>query len=447
MRFLSPATMAAFLVGLSALACADVSNLSTPDAGGYRYDDLPDAEHQDAALAEFRVISRWEKFELTYFFENGTQRLEGDTERRLVRDAFALWSAQTPLTFTETSNPAQADISVLFAPGEHGDGDPFDGPGNVLAHASAPNPYDDRQVILHFDDDERWVDSQTRNVDLLTVAAHEIGHTLGLEHSRDPEALMYAAYTGPHRALGEDDIAGIKSLYGISRQPAPAPEAPAGGEEAPSSANEDTDRDGVADADETLRTGTDPTRADTDGDGIGDGVEIVNRMNPLDADMDRDGMSDGDEVRAGTDPFFPDQQAGISSELENEISEFLTIAIERQIEAYEQGDASLASDVLAGGMYSQLEADILALNQNGLVQFSSIDYYESFIADIRVLNEQHVEVDTCEVWSSATYEISSGAFIGSDGPNLLPQTVTIQELDSGWYITQVEFFDPPAFCR
>jgi hypothetical protein len=351
------------------------------------------------------------------------------------------------LTFTEVGSPAQADIEVLFAAGEHGDGDPFDGPGNVLAHASAPNPYDDRQVILHFDDDERWVNSQTQNVDLLTVAAHEIGHTLGLDHSRDPRALMYAAYTGPNRNLGDDDIAGIQSLYGIAREAAPAPEAPAGGETVPPSNSQDRDGDGISDADETLRTGTDPSQADSDGDGLGDGVEIANSMNPLDADMDRDGVSDGSEVAAGTDPLFPDQGTEASSQLEDEISQFIGIAIDRQIRAYEQGDASIAADVLAGDMYTQLEADIAALNRNGLVQFSSIDYYESFIAAIRVLSEQQVEVDTCEVWSSATYEVSGGAFIGSDGPNLLPQTITIQQLGSGWFITHVQFFDAPAFCQ
>jgi hypothetical protein len=77
----------------------------------------------------------------------------------VIRQAFELWATQTPLKFTEVSSDSSADIVIGWASGDHGDGDPFDGPGDVLAHASFPNPYDDSQVSA-FDDDERWVDSE-----------------------------------------------------------------------------------------------------------------------------------------------------------------------------------------------------------------------------------------------------------------------------------------------
>jgi hypothetical protein len=47
----------------------------------------------------------------------------------------------------------------------------------------------------------------------------------------------------------------------------------------------DTDGDGLADARETLVTGTNPTLADTDGDGYTDGWEVENGMNPLIKDV------------------------------------------------------------------------------------------------------------------------------------------------------------------
>jgi hypothetical protein len=49
--------------------------------------------------------------------------------------------------------------------------------------------------------------------DLFTVAAHEVGHALGLNHSSDPNAIMYSAYPGTKTDLLLDDIAGIRTIY------------------------------------------------------------------------------------------------------------------------------------------------------------------------------------------------------------------------------------------
>ena len=51
---------------------------------------------------------------------------------------------------------------------------------------------------------------------LLSIATHEIGHSLGLGHSRDRTAIMYDIYasSNPVIRLQPDDIAGIQYLYG-----------------------------------------------------------------------------------------------------------------------------------------------------------------------------------------------------------------------------------------
>ncbi|MBX7116012.1 MAG: tandem-95 repeat protein [Myxococcaceae bacterium] len=57
----------------------------------------------------------------------------------------------------------------------------------------------------------------------------------------------------------------------------------------------DADRDGLSDAEE-LVLGTDPTKKDTDGDGLDDGVEVkVTMTDPKDDDVDDDGLLDGNE--------------------------------------------------------------------------------------------------------------------------------------------------------
>ncbi|MEM7248232.1 MAG: DUF11 domain-containing protein, partial [Acidobacteriota bacterium] len=69
----------------------------------------------------------------------------------------------------------------------------------------------------------------------------------------------------------------------------------------------DTDMDGLADRTED-DLGTDPTIADTDGDGLDDGQEVlVESTDPFDRDSDDDGLSDGEEVTTTTtDPLDAD---------------------------------------------------------------------------------------------------------------------------------------------
>ncbi len=86
--------------------------------------------------------------------------------------------------------------------------------------------------------------------------------------------------------------------------PAETPDA-----ETPPADTLDTDDDGLSDAFETGTSGTDPTNADTDGDGRADGDEVGPGdviTDPNDPDTDDDGLVDGDEIANGTDPNDPD---------------------------------------------------------------------------------------------------------------------------------------------
>ena len=108
-----------------------------------------------------------------------------------IKKAFDIWSKHSDLKFEEKKT-GSVHIEIRFEKKEHGDGDPFDGPGGTLAHAFFPIYGGD----AHFDDQEYWTIDDYRGSNLLQTMAHEFGHSLGLSHSDDSSALMAPFYKG-----------------------------------------------------------------------------------------------------------------------------------------------------------------------------------------------------------------------------------------------------------
>ena len=130
-----------------------------------------------------------------------------------IREAMNLWEGVTNLKFV-TKHDGGVDIDISFEKGEHGDGDPFDGPSrstiinNQIAHAFFPNA--DLAGDIHVDDTEHWTLKSYQGVNLLAMFTHELGHSLGLRHSKEKKSIMapYHPSYNPNLKLYMDDIKG-----------------------------------------------------------------------------------------------------------------------------------------------------------------------------------------------------------------------------------------------
>jgi hypothetical protein len=184
------------------------------------YDELPFGQGQGQA-AYVPSGGKWPNTGLTYSFANTSPDISSTFERGVIAQAFGLWSNVANVLPSEVADGGNGsctgNIRISWASGNHGDGSPFDGPSGVLAHAFFPPPNGGCIAgDLHFDEAETWVTPGTggTGIDLATVAAHELGHALGLKHSTDQNSLMYPYYSGRRAYLSYDDILGMTALYG-----------------------------------------------------------------------------------------------------------------------------------------------------------------------------------------------------------------------------------------
>lgn len=117
----------------------------------------------------------------------------------------------------------------------------------------------------------------------------------------------------------------------------------------------DTDGNGISDADEDSdgdtinnlteqKNGTDPLAQDTDGDSLSDADEITHKTDAQKEDTDGDGMLDGREVQNGTNPLVADSEVIISSTEKKLVKNIDTGQLE-EITVKITGEGDLASKV------------------------------------------------------------------------------------------------------
>lgn len=245
---MSATVLASFVVVALLLERSQAVDLKTLRVGGCYApgSKLPDSESRGhgragLALASGDFVTSGEKWPgtpavVTYSFATAEYSLEaenGDPTEKVVPletfmpsgfkaeivRAFDAWAAVANIKFVEVpdSNKAFNDASAT------GDirigGHDFDGPFGVLAHAFFPTDRFNAAGDVHFDSGEEWEIGQDGTADgafdIFLVALHEIGHSIGLDHSQVADAVMAPIY---NEAVGDglrpDDIAGAVQLYG-----------------------------------------------------------------------------------------------------------------------------------------------------------------------------------------------------------------------------------------
>lgn len=151
--------------------------------------------------------SKWGSTSLTWKVTN-TNDVTLVQARTAAAGAFASWAAQSGLTFTEVTGAGAADITITFGA--------IDGANNILAQAFYPQFGGDVTV----DTAETWsvaASTPAGQFDLQTILLHELGHSLGLNHSSISGATLFPSVSsgsaGQDRVLSTDDNVGVSVLY------------------------------------------------------------------------------------------------------------------------------------------------------------------------------------------------------------------------------------------
>lgn len=168
---------------------------------------------------------------LTYYIANAPSSLSPAAVDEALRRAMSAWSSVAKIAFTRADQPNLTN-SIDFTFG------PLDGPGGALAQTWLPDDYNEEPIAgdVRFDTAERWEVGNAggaRAYDLVRIAVHELGHSLGLDHSRAPGSVMATSVSAAQRfkGLGASDVTAIRSLYASNDASAPPEGAPAAGSE------------------------------------------------------------------------------------------------------------------------------------------------------------------------------------------------------------------------
>ena len=168
----------------------------------------------------FKSNIKWRTFPVSYSFDQSTPQ---DQTRQEISTAFNTWDDLYDNDFF-VQNPSSRNV-IQFSP--------IDGQGNVVAVTTmyySPAEKKFTRFVVTFDSDEVWGIGTPESIgfdgagffDLQDVAAHEVGHVVGLGHVNSPKDCMLTLFKYVEegetikRTLDQlsGDILGFEDLYG-----------------------------------------------------------------------------------------------------------------------------------------------------------------------------------------------------------------------------------------
>jgi hypothetical protein len=146
-----------------------------------------------------------------------SSQISPQTVNAEIAAAFAMWEAVANISFREAADPQQADI--LIGAQLEAEGWAF---ANVFYDTLSTEPVKPiSRALICLNPEKRWkvgFDGDLRTYDVRYTIAHEIGHTIGLDHPSGAGQIMGYRYEETFRELQPGDVSGAVLLYG-KRQP------------------------------------------------------------------------------------------------------------------------------------------------------------------------------------------------------------------------------------
>jgi len=135
-----------------------------------------------------------------------------------ILQAAQTWAASANINFSLVSDDGAAGGVGKYQQGDPANGDirmsGYDFGYNTIAGATYPTPINNYAGAGDIEFNTAQPFGIGGGYDIYSVALHEIGHSLGLEHNNTDSTTVMYPYYHADGGLGSDDIAGIQAIYG-----------------------------------------------------------------------------------------------------------------------------------------------------------------------------------------------------------------------------------------